>query len=56
MKMHRLAGAVLALFAIAVPVHAADDAAITRMAMCQDSWDHWTKKDVKAFGSFVTMS
>ncbi|HTT96816.1 MAG TPA: hypothetical protein VMF58_02115 [Rhizomicrobium sp.] len=51
MKIFRLAGAALALLAV-FPVRAADDPAIERMAMCQDSWVDWTKTDAKAFGVF----
>ena len=52
MKPSIAAGAVLALFVVAAPAHAADDAAITRMTLCQDSWFEWTKKEPKTFEAF----
>jgi hypothetical protein len=44
--------AVAMAFAIAVPAHATDDAALTRMVLCQDSWIEWTKKEPKSFEVF----
>lgn len=52
MKVSIVTGAALALFAIAFPACAADDAALTRMALCQDSWIEWTKKEPKTFDTF----
>jgi hypothetical protein len=52
MKSSHFAGAMLASLAIALPAAAADDAALTRMALCQDSWIEWTKKDTKSFEAF----
>lgn len=53
MKMRISAGVMLA-FAIVRPVSAADDAGITRMALCRDSWVAWTKteRDQKTFLAF----
>ena len=51
MKLHILVGAAL-LVGIVAPAFAADDAPLTRMALCQDSWVEWTKKDTKAFEAF----
>jgi hypothetical protein len=45
--------AALALAAVAVPARAADDAALTRMALCQDSWVEWSKGDPVRFRAFV---
>jgi hypothetical protein len=53
MKTSSLAGAAIALACIAVPAQAADDAGLTRMTLCQDSWLDWSKQDpakLKAFG------
>lgn len=52
MKILGLAGAALAMFAAILPATAADDASVTRMALCQDSWMDWTKKEPKAFEAF----
>ena len=41
------------LFALIAPVWAADDAGLSRMALCQDSWAVWNKSDpakLQAFG------
>jgi len=38
--------------AIVVPALAADDAGLTRMALCQDSWLEWTKTEPKTFEAF----
>lgn len=51
MKPHLLAGAMLA-FAIVLPAVAADDAGLTRMTLCQDSWIEWTKSAPKTFEAF----
>ena len=42
----------LALATLVQPVSASDDAAITRMALCRDSWIEWTKTDPKTFEAF----
>jgi len=52
MKMFVLAGAMLTLLAIVHPASAADDAALTRMVLCKDSWVEWTKKEPAKFGDF----
>lgn len=44
--------AALALSLAFVPARAADDAALTRMALCQDSWLDWTKTDPARFEAF----
>lgn len=52
-KTPSLAGALIALACIIAPARAADDAELTRMALCQDSWLDWSKNDpakLKAFG------
>ncbi len=51
MKSLLLATAAFAI-AIALPASAADDAALTRMALCQDSWIEWTKNEPKSFEGF----
>jgi hypothetical protein len=50
----RLLQAVAALAALgaAVPASPADDSALTRMALCQDSWVEWGKSESKAFEAF----
>lgn len=53
MKTVSFAGAFIALVCIIAPARAADDAGLTRMTLCQDSWVDWSKKDpakLKAFG------
>lgn len=52
MKMAILGGAGLVLLAIGLPASAADDAGLIRMALCQDSWVDWTKKEPKKFEAF----
>lgn len=52
MKISALAGAALAAFVMMRPVFAADDAGLTRMTLCQDSWVDWTKNDPKTFQAF----
>lgn len=47
-----MTGVSLALFAIVRPALAAGDVALTRMALCQDSWIEWTKKDRENFEAF----
>ncbi len=41
------------LSAISLPVSAADDAGLTRMALCQDSWVEWGKGDPARFKVFA---
>jgi len=51
MKFAILAG--VTLFTVILPASAADDAGLSRMALCQDSWFQWSKSDpekLKAFG------
>ena len=53
MKSRSLPAAVLALSCAFVPASAADDPALARMALCQDSWFDWQKSDparLKTFG------
>ena len=52
MRNSLFTGAALAALVFVRPVSAADDASITRMALCQDSWIEWTKNDTKAFDAF----
>jgi hypothetical protein len=52
MKMTMLGAAALALSAIVLPASAADDAGLTRMALCQDSWVEWTKSEPKKFEAY----
>jgi hypothetical protein len=53
MKMSAIAGATLAVFAAILPAFAADDASLTRMAMCRDSWVEWGKGDPAKFNVFA---
>lgn len=42
----------MAVFVAILPAFAADDAGLTRMTLCQDSWAEWSKSDpakMKAF-------
>jgi hypothetical protein len=48
-----LAAAALALFAAVLPASAADDDALTRMALCKDSWLEWSKGDPARFKTFA---
>jgi hypothetical protein len=41
--IRRAAPALLAALLLAIPARAADDAAIARLATCQDSWSDWSK-------------
>jgi hypothetical protein len=53
MKTVSVAGALIAFACIILPARASDDAGLTRMALCQDSWLDWSKTDpakLKAFG------
>jgi hypothetical protein len=52
MKMPIRCGAALALLMIVLPAHAADDAGLTRLTLCQDSWVDWTKKEPRTFEAF----
>ena len=52
MKSRNLSAGVLALAMLLRPALAADDDALTRMALCKDSWVDWSKSDpakMKAF-------
>ena len=47
--------AALAICVAILPARAADDAGVTRMALCQDSWLDWQKSDpakLKSFGDY----
>jgi hypothetical protein len=50
MQNRFLAG--LVFFAAALPVYAADDPEVTRMALCQDSWLDWQKSDPAKLAAF----
>ncbi|MEI9931725.1 MAG: hypothetical protein WDM89_14595 [Rhizomicrobium sp.] len=52
MKISVVAGTMLAISAVVLPASAADDAALTRMTLCQDSWLDWSKSAPKTFDSF----
>ena len=52
MKRAMFTGVAVAMFAAIFPASAADDPGLTRMALCQDSWAEWTKKEPKTFESF----
>jgi hypothetical protein len=43
----------LAAFIVVLPALAADDAGLTRMALCQDSWVEWGKNDPARFKVFA---
>ena len=51
MKSLTSIAALLTVFAIH-PASAADDAALTRMALCQDSWLEWSKAEPAKFEGF----
>src|ERR1700755_2928395 len=53
-RMNRPIRAALApaILAVVLPVSAADDAALTRMALCRDSWAEWSKADTARFEAF----
>ncbi len=53
MKLPTLAGVALALFAAVLPARAGDDDALTRMALCKDSWLEWSKGDPARFKAFA---
>ncbi len=46
------AGVVAGMLVAIIPAVAADDPGLTRMALCQDSWMEWTKKEPKTFAAF----
>jgi len=52
MKMHMLGGATIALFGVVLPAAAADDAGLTRMTLCQDSWVDWNKNEPAKLSAF----
>jgi hypothetical protein len=52
MKLPAKTAAALALLATILPASAADDAGLTRMALCQDSWLDWTKTEPARFATF----
>ena len=43
----------LALAASVLPAPAAEDEALTRMALCRDSWVEWQKSEPKKFAAFA---
>jgi hypothetical protein len=47
-----LAGVAIGMFVAIVPAAATDDSGLTRMALCQDSWVEWTKKEPETFVPF----
>jgi hypothetical protein len=47
-----LAVAILAISAITFPVSATDSSALTRMALCRDSWVEWSKSEPAKFEAF----
>ena len=54
MKIRILTAVLAILSVLGVPVRAADDAGLARMALCQDSWLDWQKSDpakLKAFAN-----
>ena len=54
--MHRsmsILGATLVLGSVLRPALAADDDALTRMALCKDSWVDWQKSDPAKMKAFV---
>jgi hypothetical protein len=53
MKRISVTGALIALALFLVPARAADDATITRLALCQDSWFEWSKADPVQMRKFV---
>ena len=52
MKHAMFTGVAIAMFVMIFPAAAADDPGLTRMALCQDSWVEWTKKEPKTFEAF----
>lgn len=49
-----IAAALLALFAVQEPTHAADDVTMLRLATCQDSWLEW-KNDEPRMARFASL-
>lgn len=52
MRLHTLAWGILALGLLA-PAFAADDDALTRMALCKDSWFEWQKSEPEKLKAFA---
>jgi hypothetical protein len=52
MKLQILAAGLLALGFLLHPAFAADDDALTRMALCKDSWAEWQKSDPAKLETF----
>src|ERR1700720_4498921 len=56
MKPQTLSAGMVALGILLRPALAADDDALTRMALCKDSWAEWSKSDpakMKAFAEHI---
>ena len=53
MKLGTMAGAALALGIFLGPARAADDDALTRMALCKDSWVEWQQTDPPKMQAFA---
>jgi hypothetical protein len=53
MKSTTLAGAALAFSVFLLPAAAADDTALARLALCQDSWVDWNKSDPGRLQAFI---
>jgi hypothetical protein len=53
MRLPALAVAALLLAVAVHPVSAADDAALTRMTLCKDSWLEWRKTEPAKFQAFA---
>jgi len=52
MKRAIFTGVAIGILVAIFPAWAADDPGLTRMALCQDSWVEWTKKEPKTFEAF----
>jgi len=53
MKTTYLTAVAVLLCCTITPVHAADDAGLQRLALCQDSWVDWQKKDPAQMQKFA---
>lgn len=52
MKFPTACSTAIIMCASIFPASAADDASLTRMALCQDSWVEWSKSEPAKFGAF----